>query len=69
MHPVDNVGLVAHVYEDRILAFFDILGFSNLVEDSIKDESKATDILKLLTSLEKAIPHYEIRCNVYYIVL
>jgi hypothetical protein len=47
------------VYEDRILAFFDILGFSERVEASVKDDDRATEILGLLTSLDNALPKFQ----------
>jgi hypothetical protein len=51
--------LHARVYEDRLLAFVDILGFSNLIDATISDASKAESILNLLTSLNDSCAKFQ----------
>ena len=55
----DDSGPHERVYEDRHLAFFDILGFSGKVEASINDENKAAKILRLLTFLNDASSKFQ----------
>jgi hypothetical protein len=55
----DNSNPSGGVYEDRLLAFFDILGFSKWIDESIKDGNKATKILNLLTALSKMSAQFQ----------
>jgi hypothetical protein len=41
------------VYEDRLLAFFDILGFSNLIEASVTHPSLTNTLLNLFNSFNR----------------
>ena len=47
------------VYEDRLLAFLDILGFSNLIEGSVKQRSLARRLLDLFTSLNRLFSDFK----------
>jgi hypothetical protein len=46
------------VYEDRLLAFLDILGFSNLIKGSVNQRSLARKLLDLFTSLNRLFSHF-----------
>nr|WP_294527708.1 hypothetical protein [uncultured Rhodopila sp.] len=55
----ENPELGGGVYEDRLLAFFDILGFSKLIDESINDGRKAASILGLLANLNKICAQFQ----------
>ena len=55
----DNHKPQGDVYEDRLLAYLDVLGFSKLIDESVNDGSKAAKILGLLTTLNKMCAQFE----------
>jgi hypothetical protein len=58
MSSPDNDDTPEGVYEDRLLAFFDILGFRKLIDATLNDANKSVEILGLLTALDSAFARF-----------
>jgi hypothetical protein len=56
--PNDNNDMNWGVYEDRLLAFFDILGFRKLIDTTLNDAKKSVDILQVLAGLDSAFERF-----------
>ncbi len=51
------------VFEDRAVAFLDILGFSAIVDNAVFDSQTFEKLKGVINLLESAVPHFDAKIN------